>query len=744
VDEMTLLSNILQFKGKSFENPVTAFRYTPKEEMNWYTVGWYLRSLRKIYENRLVAIIQDGTSLYSTRVLLDGGLGLLESFNEKETKTLSIANESDRSILTKLLGESVAVTLRNQARDTWRIEEVTRAVYEVSNVDALDGFGEIAVFKGFRYQPLILGNGKAGLVIDPKFKFHSTKTFRQYNITDLPYISDEFASDSEYSQKPGVVDLCPIDDCPEKSDSFSVCLLAGTGKRVTIKGYSSVRPSEAELDLIEYHRRDKTCPQTPLLANFLTDEEPVAVVSLGISEYCYPLERLRLQPTFGLLSQEDRKQLMERVRMFPPDRFNLTEYYGGKLSLIQVEGLSDFHSMGFRKSWEEISQVSFDRPDLVLHNGKRTRFPHREIEVNGPYDLSETHLDNIIFFILYSKSDSESIPQMFIDVVVDGKSKTFIPTFEDISKKPVKKAIVRTIDDTLWPDILDEIKTLHNESVNLCVILIHSQNLHEMNVAKVESDLISAGIPKQGISAESLHSRHDNRQRGYFRNVYLGIYAKLGGTAWALPEIEDKSTIFIGHSSRFSGESYNFAECAYTNNGLFKDGRFRQVEKYSSRDAVHQVVTELSKDYKQTVLLVHGVDPVIGQDSGKSLEEKLKGELCLIEVLPTPLRLYQAEDNRILPPEIGDAVWLSNDSIGLVTTRMPFGTPDPILIRKISGSAPHFKHLIKNIFDFTECYTGYEKYSTKLPIPIHASRRTLQKAMQFDLKTLDFKEAWFV
>jgi len=706
-------------------------------------VGLHLRQLRSIAENRPVPIFQDGTDIYSTVLLHDGYLGILAQFCDPVTIQVSSKIENERVLIERTLGEAVATSLRNKINDPWKIEEVSRTVFEVSHPIALDGYWEIKVFKGFRYQPLVLESGQAGLVIDPKYKFHSSHHLRDLIKQSGMEYSAYFERNLEDEE--GIVrlvDTCPVDECSEKRDPFSICKLAGTGKTVVYQSYNDSSPSSIEPDLMEYHLKERICPKSPLLRKALDNLPPVVLVEINQRTYWYPVERLRLLPTFARLQEDDRNMLMDKVRPFPQDRFSLTEYFGSRLSDIRIEGISTLYSKGFRSNSIPIPTYEFTFPELMVGGNNRTRFPHRDIQKHGPADNQVWKDKTLDLFVLYNEEDEEDA-KLFVDTISGTKKNPVIPSINNFLKISIETIHLEKIRNINSIDMFTKIKEICNSSQTTCVLLLHSGQSGN-SFRKLETLLIENNIPKQGVNIDEFKKQYAERMRGYFRNIYLGVYAKIGGHAWLLTEVENPSVVYVGLSSKISGNEYHCTLSTFTNNGRFIEGRYLKINKDEAVNKLRSEIEELTKNYPKTIILILGKDFVLGYERGQEILSKMSTQISALEITTSPIRIYKYHGQKIFPPDAGTAVELRPGTIALVSSRMPFGTPDPIILEIVHGRSQDLREELESIFKLTQCYTGYEKFSVKLPVPLHAANRAMKKALALDLPSFSFDKAWYV
>ncbi|GAH56532.1 unnamed protein product, partial [marine sediment metagenome] len=251
-----IITNILEFEGKPFIKPLRIIEYKCKNiGVTYSELGKILRNLRRV--NRDIAIIQYEKYLLTVSPLRKDVHGSLAKFEERVNEIKSTTSRG-RDIIRRLMGESIAVQLRMSLHDLWKVEETQNNVFEVSRPKKIQKFGEIDLFPGFHYSPIVLSGGEAGVIIDPKHKFHASQDLRTRESRGL-------FNSSNFEETTVFIDVCPLsfDECSEKRDPYSTCKLAGTGTTVPIRNFIKSKPSDVILsigeNLIEYHNRTDVC-----------------------------------------------------------------------------------------------------------------------------------------------------------------------------------------------------------------------------------------------------------------------------------------------------------------------------------------------------------------------------------------------------------------------------------------------------------------------------------------------------
>ncbi len=733
---MKIITNILKFENKPLKNKITIFEYKQKTKLDFRRLGDILLNLKKVPNNRKKVIIQFNDIIISTEKLEDNFEKDLErKLQPPESRLISVTNKKEIDIIKRIIGDAIAVNLHHSNK-LWKIQETYNSIFEVSSPEIIDGFGKINVFPGFQYSPIILENGEVGVMVDLKYKFHSSESLR-----------DKYARTSiTINQNRYYVDTCPISQCPEKKDPFSNCRYAGTGRSIKLKSLIDKKPSEIkieEINLKQFHELRHICPRTPVLADFLKDEPPV-VLSIYHDEnnkyYSYPLERIREQPTFVQLSYHDRGALMKQIRPNPPKRYQRSYNYMryiGQLSIGSIVLNPDRKNY----SWNSYNSGIFESNNYVIGNSYKSEYPTIDIENYGLYDTVPSKLK--IYFVVfrdYNQLEKELLKKPFLET-----KKEIIVLKQFIDSEIVISKMYKIIDEVSLNDFIAKC----NEE-NSCIIIVHSSNdipNHEFKDL-VQIKLIKNELSHQGINYDNYKKKFEAKQNGYFKNIYLGIIAKIGLMAWLLNVNEDKLVKFIGlQSQNISHETsqYRALLTSYYDSGKFTGGYYISTKTEYRQQNLELAFQELFDKTKEIILIKNGkiLDKEL-LDIENSLR-KLNLKYSIIEIISSsPLRIYSKNDNnRIFRPNNGAFYWLSRTEVGLVSTQGNAGTQNPIIIRNVKCDEDKFEKSIKKIYQLCQCYTGWDRIETKLPVPIHTASRGMSKIPK-DMKSFSFKRSWFI
>ncbi|MFW9997395.1 MAG: hypothetical protein ACFFD4_35455 [Candidatus Odinarchaeota archaeon] len=738
---MTIVSNLLIYEKNELKNGLKTVVYEAKSDQDYRKIGFALSNLRSIIENRNQPIIQHKRRIISTSQITDNDSIFLSSFEEPVFKTVRVGNSEDNEIIRLLIGESLATQIRNLPRGIWKVEESQNAVYDALETGKLDEFGEINLYKGFRYSALILEGGILALVIDPKHKFHSRFTLRQKY--DKGQIKLERIRHARFT------DTCPIDSCTEKNKSFSACRLTQITKTVELIDLEDRKPSDTKLpntetNIYEYQQFKDVCIKTPKLYEYINDVQPVArVIFWDESPYHYPLERLRESPNLVNLNKEDRLAIMDKIRPLPEIRYRLTDFYVKNISLINVQGMPVLKHGGFFKPQSTGQSITLNRPDLTVGGGRPTKTPYIHLTRFGPADKDSKKFKSLILTVLSTgkidKKDEQLIKSLFEGNQgrddIDSFSKTFristkVESFIEIGKIEDVDVFLRD----MKPENEEEIKG---------VLLLYTGNTSSND--DIASNLISASIPKQGANLDEIYDSVRRRRRGYFRNLFLQLYTKLGGKPWTLKCKEDETLAILGVSYKIRDNTMKFAVTNFSDSGELRRGLLRSCNDDEFENSWEESFSDLTNGYSSAIVLIQGKCFDFMEKAIINANNNRKIVTNIIEIVDSlPVRLYEVEDSSIAAAPAGTGLNLSINEIALTTTTVSFGTPGPILIRNVFGKPETFRKSVETLFNLTRCYTGYDRFITKLPIPIHSSKTALSEANKYDLDSLEFDKPWYV
>jgi len=780
-----ILTNIMLFDGKPFQNPIKLYYYRIKEEIVFEEIGNLIKNCR--VENKHSILFQYGRGIYST-IKLKIPVNYKEYIESNEQTTIHLNHTEDaQDKLRYLLGETIATFLRNQKGQKWRADLKTGLVYQVIQLTASKEFEPLSIWYGFRYSPLVFDNGRVGLIIDPSYKMFWKKTLRQLydeNNSKMPNLGDI------------TIDTCPDDDCILKEDPFSICDLSGHGKTVRLVDIDPIHSPKTAI--IEYkgfkmnihkYNNDIVCPLKKMGTSIDEDKFPIAIVNIGKSSkaYMYPLERLRKKAEFSdIQNNSARQHLMNLIQPLPETRFKRTiRITEETLSTVNFKPfLLIFSSlvnsdMRFQFQIEHISPV-----EMQLNESKRSRNPAIDLEEDKPYDFNFRKFNEIIVSIVSIGVSEEEMKEIeeIKKIILNGQGIEENEENSDIDEVSEKSEIIPSLKKYVSlknvkfnPNIfyvnldgrneknielLDEYIRNNNiepiqktNSAKTIILRIYGKESVKYNTDYIKDHLVSKDIPNQGISLQSYFKEKDDwlKVKGYFKNIYLGIYAKVGGLVWALHEnIGEKNTIYFGYSSIFKEDKIVFSLTQYNNRGIWIKGIGTIVSKEDFGQILFKILKEnfaLDKN-TQAVFHVRGkLKSYIELEEFKRIFNKINGKFRIIEFTESPIRLYKQIGTRIVSPRGGTYIKINSKQIALLTYyfKLKSKTPDPIVCHFAYGEQKMFEQDVKHSFYLTQCYCGYLKQQTKYPVTAYSANKITERIQNFK-KSLnkEFVSQWYI
>lgn len=336
---------------------------------------------------------------------------------------------SDKTIIEALIGAMVINKLMRDRSTVWKIyEQFYRSIYDVSKFTKMYDKKRIEVHTGFTFRPRVLSSNKIGFFIDCKSKMFYVKTLKEKYMLNL--IKNAKKSEEKY-----LIDFCPIPDCIEKSNPFSLCRLSvpSTGRQFfdenKIKTRATVLKKEIEDDtenenswnvddiedvnLIDYHNQNHICP-LGILGNELDPELNSIKVQMGNNFYDYPPERLRPRASFDRIPKRDRNELIGSMMLPPTRRFKKTSDY---IELVRRLEYKDKNLKFISKNPIYHQKERFigktkhlSKFNLLLHKDEESFVPAFDIYNTKPWDYETRDEMNklcLYFLVLGDLRDQE-------------------------------------------------------------------------------------------------------------------------------------------------------------------------------------------------------------------------------------------------------------------------------------------------------------------------------------------------
>ncbi|MHA1347212.1 MAG: hypothetical protein ACTSYH_15100 [Candidatus Heimdallarchaeaceae archaeon] len=772
-------TNIMLFEGTPFREPIKLFHYNIGYNYDFFELGELVKLCRD--KNRNSIIFQYGKRIYSS-LKLKIPLQYKEVLSFPEQAIIHLdKTENSQDKLRFLLGEIIATFLRNQ---NWRADLRPGLVYQVEKLVASKEFRPLSIWDGFKYSPLIFDDGKAGLIIDPSYKIYWEETLRQLYDREkekMPLHGDI------------VIDTCPNEDCRLKKDPFSICDLSSHGrgvKLVNINGKKTpktaiIKRDDKDIDVYAYNN-DIACPLGIMGASISENKKPVAIVNIGRSTkpYTYPLERLRKKADFSdIRNPRARRHLMRLIQPLPDERFRRTiEITENTLNSVIFGQFNLNFSSLINTHKTSNFEIKHNPPiEMQLDENKMSRNPALDLENDNPYDFKTRRFKRLIIKIItIGVSEKEFKDVNYIENTIlngemleeNGEENSFnqkseiIPSLSKyFSLDNVEILRDRTTIDVKKPkeskEILekqfDKKKTgsyLKNVSSKTVFLRIYGKEASKYNTDYITDFLISKDVPNQGLSLEKYNRiRNDvGRVRGYFKNIYLGIYAKVGGIVWASPEnIGEKHTQYFGYSSIFRENRIIFSLTHYDHRGLWKKGVGAVTTKEEFSKTLKKILTKnfpLSQS-SQVVFHVRGkIKQNIELETFKGIFQEIGGKFRIIEFMESPIRLYKQERSRIASAKAGTQIAINSKQIAMLTyyfDNLKTKTPDPIMCHLAFGDERKFKKDINHAFYLTQCYTGYLQQQTKYPITAYSANKITEKMQNYEKSlNIEFISQWYI
>ena len=199
-------TNIILFSEKPLESNIQVYSYEVSKECSYYDIGDIILETRPFHKN--VIIFQYGLLILSSKSLKFPRKHQKDIITEKII-TLSLNVPEDLEKLQYLLGEAIASFLRIQDNDKWRANRGKGLVYYAQKLLGSQEFQPLSVWEGFKYTPIVFKDGRAGIIIDPRFKIYHRKNLRDLSPKERKLLVNQT-----------VIVTCPNDYCTLKKDQF--------------------------------------------------------------------------------------------------------------------------------------------------------------------------------------------------------------------------------------------------------------------------------------------------------------------------------------------------------------------------------------------------------------------------------------------------------------------------------------------------------------------------------------------
>lgn len=771
--------NVFKYEGKPFANPITLVVYRPKQEIpekKLYLHGIAVRRIQEKSGDNGVAF-QYGQAIYCSSRMLSNMPNVLhiadtssnQSFDwyRVENYVASAQDKTGREVLRRLVSKSIS---NQQIKRNWFVEQYKLAYhwsYEYSAPFSSGGLFE--VYPGFIFRPSVYPDGTCSVLVDPKFKFVTKETLREY----IESLKRQGKSDEDIDhilQNEYVIDHCPVVECTFRNNPDSDCRLKGSGKRVSLAGLDFTKsPSSSKYgNLIEYHR-NAICKNNGQIAQRMVDSSPVALVQFPNTHntYEYPLERLRREIKLHEVDKIGRIKVMEYMRPPMSKRFNMTKSFVQLVSNIPLPHTvlkitHDFSFLGEKglpwENYEVLRQVP-----LAFANGATDIEPMNGLEVHGPFDLASDHVSSLDF-IIYCFSDfltDDQIETFYNDLVSGFQGRPQFKGLQNLFKIRAPKFTKAMIKREMS---LPQVKSLDGNRVSsssqrqqIALVILPAISFKKAKeYAPMKKLLTKNRIPSQFILSHNISSDTSSiKYVGLLKNVALEIYAKIGGTAWALSNSLGTGKCFIGLDALTRENTTYFSVQVFSPQGIWLGGWTRSCDKSHYETQLGNKLAEAVQLFSKTVGMAQEV--VVHKEGNINLVERsaiksrIKHKTRLISVAKTgTMRIYDKtrQDliaNRGMFAEI-------DDGEAVLTTSGPpqpiQGSPRTLTIRVdwgIDGTTT-IKDICNDIFQLSNTYGGYILAATSKPVTTYYASKATSICAKYKLEVPDqlWKSAWFV
>ncbi len=735
-----ILLNFLEFDKNPLSEKLEIVKYSPIEgvDLNFYDLGFVVRELRR--KNRMIAIFHIGKDIYSSDDVKTTNEKFDKIYQSKVRFELNYTNSDQRKIIEKLLGSIVINFLMNDPSQTWKIsEKVKRQVYEVLKYEEyVYKNREIELKRGFTFSPRLLSDGRIGLFIDSRVKLFYIDTLKNKDLLDM-------VKQSEHKY---LVDYCPIEKCGEKSNSFSSCKLSMPSSGLIFKRENSETSAEISINdenLVQYHNKKRICFRH-VLGDYLDLDLKTIKVEISNKPYDFPPERLRPQPRFDRIDPKDRPKIMDEIVLDPVSRFKISLDYALILKEIFVSNFKFKSSNPFylQRKDQLGRKINFKKTQLELFNDNLSLVPALEIQRYNPWDYDEKTHEKISLGIIYLGQFIGSNFNLIKDAL--NNEDKFRVCFSRMFN--FKRVDLKEINAPSNVEI--KLETLENflQKNNIDIIILVYGNLTEKDIIfvnELKNYLYKRSklIPTQGINFSTFLKSYNKNITNYFRNIFLGIYAKSGYTAWRLHKKERKNEFYLGINinSNKQLEEKAISIAIYSSIGILVKIYYVKCKINDFERNLINILNKIIKINKNLVLNCLFLGNLYDDDKNIFVKTFQSPNLnySIFEIHQNSLvRIYFEKDGRIAPTKIGDSIVLENYEAYFISFKNFQGTSQPTNIVKIEASFDlDFDKYLQDIFDLTQCYTGYSQFRITLPIPVHAARRILNDFINLDVKEIE-------
>jgi hypothetical protein len=776
--------NLLEYEGRPFQNGILAALYLPRDEVigeKFYAIKDATRRIEELAGRPSVAI-QYGKAIYCVPVnpaslpsILTGHWNeLTVAWELREPQVLvTPKTEEGRDVISRIVARAISDQLVKQG---WFVENY-KLVYHWSFALTEQLSTEfMGVFPGFVFRPYVYSDGSCAIMLDPKFKFVPKITLRD-KVDQLVSKGTNREQIASTLERENVIDACPNLDCAFRKDPGSICPSRGAGKRRLLLGLDFARsPSTGKINLIEYHKQKKICPNQGQLAKLIRDVPPIALVEGHGSNRLleFPLERLREELSLRNLDRFTRHSVTKYMQPPLNERWSLTKsfiYYLddvriGRLPVLKlVRQLAEVGTEG--KPWAHFG--CFEDVPLRFAEDSQSIDAFQGLENYGPYDLAGKHRrkrnDLRIFLVSFSDKLREQQIEEFYGHLTDGF--TFRPRFNGMRKifrlnippfthQMLKRCYSETqLPEGLWPSD---------------IVIVFTPSIGNMKVKQyypIKRKLTAMGIPCQFVLEDNVNPRSP-KYSGYLRNVSLDIYAKVGGTPWILSRPAGQRTLFVGLDIIPRRGTFYISMQLFNSFGLWLGGWTQAVAAGESQSFLAQKIQEAVRAYVSIEgtfplqIVVHkegemwrdiAYKPITGslEDVSDLFPELTRKNCRIVSVKRGISRVFDLSTRRDFSVDRGVFAQIDRDSAVLSTSGAPHprtGSQRPITIQLFGSSVDPgiLQETCKEVFLLSLVYGGYSLAVTSKPVTTHYASRAASFGANFEITENPklWRKAWFL
>ncbi|AIC15131.1 Piwi domain-containing protein [Nitrososphaera viennensis] len=762
--------NLFRYEGKPFESGVTLAVYKPKNEVpedKLFLVGQATKAVQDNAGEGAVAF-QYGTTVYCLSKMpsnLKDSIPVADSYSKEiniwyrnQDHVAHPSNQSDRELLRRLVAKAIS---NQHIQNKWFVEQYKMVYHWSFRLSEQLSHGKFEVYHGFVFRPYIYEDGTCAVLLDPKFKFVLKETLRDY-IASLEQ-QGKTREEIEYILRgEQVIDHCPVIDCMHRNNPESDCRLKGSGKRRLLTGLDFTRKPTASGhgDLLQYHR-NVVCKNNGKIADMMQDSAPIAMIQFPNTPrpYDYPLERLRREVRMHDLDKIGRIKVMEYMRPSMVSRWNMTKSFIQYVDNVPLANLTlrisrDFSQAGERGfPWENFEMLP-DVP-LAFAKGKEDTDPMRGLEENGPFDLNDERITNVEFTIYcFSRRVTlEQIEEFYNDLTNGFQGRPLFKGFHSLfnvrAPKFDKSMVKYKIELPPPPQ-----KAGSKKFALVIVPAISFKKAKEYMPLK--QLFVKNGIPSQFVLSQNIApDLTPSKYVGILKNLALEIYAKIGGTAWALSRPTGDGKCFIGVDSITRKKVTYFSVQVFNGRGVWICGWTRSVPAEQYGKSLQDTLTNAIRIFAKTQgaikeVVAHKEGNVWSSETDAIKSATAHHKTRVVSIIKTGIMRVYDKSKQDNITNRGLFVELDKNEALLVTSGPPHpiqGSQKALTVRVASGlDGTTLKDICNDVFLLSTSYGGYILAATSKPVTTYYANKATSISAQNGLEVSDdlWRSTWFI